>query len=223
MSRASKLLSMAESSMVPTINRSNKTDVECINKEKVDHYATTIGQAFSKTAEAILQLAVLVYDASTQLNEKEWKLLDKKLGKGASGLSKLKAIGRRASVLIQHQDSLPTSVATLYMIASKLDEKQIEASIQSGHINQYTTNGDAAKLVGMSLTAPTHTSANLVTLVVNTNANGRVALVKHYQEVSAALAEIRRGYQSLEALGFDVPKHRFEGVDVLEVTAKVAA
>lgn len=122
------------------------TPIDDSSQQKINSYFTSIQRSFKKSLEAILETARLVTEAKEVLNAQEWVALQEKFGSGAA-LSKYLQIGRHLEVLQKNKDKLPISVVSLYLIATKLNDHQIQACVESGAINQKSRNKDVEKVV----------------------------------------------------------------------------
>lgn len=213
------------------------TPAEKYDPQKVDTYAKKIQQVIGKAQAAVLELAFTVADAKKNLNEKEWFLIEEKFGSGAQ-LSKYLRIGKSFTVLQRHKDNLPSSMVSLYQIASKLNEQQIEKCVEANEINRLSTNKDLAKVISRVLGKPEKPkslslekiefdpSANVVALIINTNESSISEMKRKRPTYEAALRSIQRGIDDLRLMGFSISKDRIKGIDSLmtiPATAKAVA
>lgn len=88
----------------------------------------------SKTAQGILEMARVVYEAK-KLGKKEFKVFCQEIGYEASSstIRKLNSIGEKYAFLKNHKNALPSSWTTIYQI-SRLTEEVIQSKIEEGVI-----------------------------------------------------------------------------------------
>jgi len=112
-------------------------------------------QQNGKTAEAVLDLCKVVFDASSALKNKSYlKDFRDKNGLHDKGtFSQFKTIGANHARLSPHANRLPSSWYTLYKIA-KLDGATFTAAITSGQLHPLVTQRNVRELAGTANPAP---------------------------------------------------------------------
>jgi hypothetical protein len=107
-------------------------------------------QQNGKTAEAVLELCKVVYDASSALKNKSYlKDFRDKNGLHDKGtFSQFKTIGANYARLSPHANRLPSSWYTLYKIA-KLDGATFTSAMTNGQIHPLTTQRNVRELGGL--------------------------------------------------------------------------
>ena len=117
----------------------NTTNAVCTS-ENVRRYVTQFNTFFNKSAEAVLEMGRVVYQASASLVKAE--IIEfcgaVRLNHDGAAISKLKTIGKRYDHLAEHKEVLPNAWTTLYYLA-RMNEDQFEYGLQHQLIHQTMT------------------------------------------------------------------------------------
>lgn len=108
--------------------------------DKVAAFADRISSNWQDTLDGIIRVAADCAAAKNELSRSEKRDLLERLPFGESMFSKLAAIGddRR---LMKHQEPLPPSISTLYVL-HKLSDEQFEAAVTEGTLKPDVTRED---------------------------------------------------------------------------------
>lgn len=104
----------------------------------------------SKTAQGILEMARVVYDAK-KLGKEEFEVFCDEIGYQASSstIRKLNSIGKKYAFLQSHKNALPSNWTTLYQI-SRLTEEVIKSKIEEGVISPTLNGKGVAVALGLN-------------------------------------------------------------------------
>ena len=118
-----------------------------INSPEVIGYADTFKTYFIKTAENILEMAKVVFNAKEKLGKNQFRQFTYLIGfdPTSSTLKKLQAIGKNYEVLSKNISALPANWTTLYEIA-QLPEDKFIAAIDKGVITPNVLGKDVKAL-----------------------------------------------------------------------------
>lgn len=189
---------------------------ENIDFKEAHEFAQKFNMSMRKTAEAVLELGSVYYQAHQKLTGEAYEqfLSEIKFKKNDSTLSKLKLIGEKYELLKQAQKELPPSWTSIYKIAKQSDEV-IKSLIESGNLSSSLKGQDLDRLLGV---APKTESKKLtnqdtpkIDMTSTANDNGYMITVKLYQapteDQKAMLKSITRmlkmeniDYQASESL-----------------------
>lgn len=170
-----------------------------VNNTLVNEWYERIQVSYRKTAVSILETARVVAEAYAALNKNEHKALEQQCG-GKSHLSKLKKIGAKYAVLMEHEQQLPSAESTLYKLADFSDD-QIEEMAESGVISPFMTAADVGTVRG---TPTPPVTANLVSVMVRSDDK---VLKQHSSEVLGILSSIEQKVNDLHGLGFAIVRN----------------
>ena len=136
------------------VNSSNNNII--INKQ-VTEYAEQFKVQIKKTAEGVLEMARVVYNAK-QLGSADFEVFCHEIGfkSDSSTIRKLKSIGEKSQFLLSCSKSLPTSWTTLYQI-SRLTNEVIEQKINEGVITPTLDGKGLAARLGLAEPTPPKT------------------------------------------------------------------
>jgi len=126
----------------------NVTNTAVISKQ-VTEYASQFKIQARKTAEGVLEMAKVVYDAK-QLSTLDFEAFCYEVGyaSDSSTIRKLKSIGEKYQFLLARSKSLPASWTTLYQV-SRLTAEVIEQKIDEGVINPQIDGKSLSKILGV--------------------------------------------------------------------------
>ena len=127
----------------------NTSNTIVISK-KVTDYAEQFKVQAKKTAEGILEMARVVFDAK-QLGSDDFEAFCAQVGykSDSSTIRKLASIGKQYLVLSSRSKSLPTSWTTLYQV-SRLTAEMIDQKISEGVITPNLDGKGLAVRLGLS-------------------------------------------------------------------------
>jgi hypothetical protein len=117
----------------------DSTTIAAVATDKLEGYVNRYKNFANKSAENILEMCKVVYDAGVWFNPIPFREFCEQVGLTDKGtISKMKRIGSRYATLAPYLHFLPCSWTTLYRIAKLPNEKFIEA-IGQGKLTIYTT------------------------------------------------------------------------------------
>jgi hypothetical protein len=117
----------------------DSTTIAAVATDKLEGYVNRYKNFANKSAENILEMCKVVYEAGCLFNPTPFRKFCDQVGLTDKGtISKMKRIGSRYAVLAPYLNFLPCSWTTLYRIAKLPHEKFIEA-IGQGKLTIYTT------------------------------------------------------------------------------------
>ncbi len=127
----------------------NTSNTNIISK-KVTEYANQFKVQAKKTAEGVLEMARVVFDAK-QLGTADFEIFCSEVGykSDSSTIRKLASIGKQYLVLSSRSKSLPTSWTTLYQV-SRLTAEMIDQKISEGVITPNLDGKGLAVRLGLS-------------------------------------------------------------------------
>ena len=113
----------------------------------VEFYVEEFAKFRRKTAEGILEMAHLVYQASQYLAPVYYQQFKKEIqfDPSSSSYIKLEKIGKNIEMLRQHSDKLPNAWTTIYHLAGMTNEL-FESAISQGKIRPSLTGAEAIQL-----------------------------------------------------------------------------
>jgi hypothetical protein len=128
------------------VNSSNSI----IISKQVTLYANQFKVQAKKTAEGVLEMARVVYDAK-QLGTADFEVFCSEVGykSDSSTIRKLKSIGEKYQILLSRSNSLPTSWTTLYQV-SRLSAEVIDQKINEGVITPHLDGKGLAARLGLA-------------------------------------------------------------------------
>ncbi len=128
------------------VNTSNTT----IITKQVTEYANQFKVQAKKTAEGVLEMARVVFEAK-KLGATDFEVFCSEVGykSDSSTIRKLKSIGEKYEFLISRSKSLPTSWTTLYQV-SRLNPEVIEQKIIEGVITPNLDGKGLATRLGLA-------------------------------------------------------------------------
>lgn len=129
-----------------TVNTSNDN----IISKAVSEYANQFKVQAKKTAEGVLEMARVVFDAK-QLGKADFEVFCSEVGykSDSSTIRKLNSIGEKYQVLLSRSKSLPTSWTTLYQV-SRLTAEVIDQKISEGVITPNLDGKGLAARLGLA-------------------------------------------------------------------------
>lgn len=127
----------------------NTSNTNIISKQ-VTEYANQFKVQAKKTAEGVLEMARVVFDAK-QLGTADFEVFCSEVGykSDSSTIRKLASIGKQYLVLSSRSKSLPTSWTTLYQV-SRLTAEMIDQKISEGVITPNLDGKGLAVRLGLS-------------------------------------------------------------------------
>lgn len=127
----------------------NTSNTNIISKQ-VTEYANQFKVQAKKTAEGVLEMARVVFDAK-QLGTADFEIFCSEVGykSDSSTIRKLASIGKQYLVLSSRSKSLPTSWTTLYQV-SRLTAEMIDQKISEGVITPNLDGKGLAVRLGLS-------------------------------------------------------------------------
>ena len=127
----------------------NTSNTNIISKQ-VTEYANQFKVQAKKTAEGVLEMARVVFDAK-QLGTADFEVFCSEVGykSDSSTIRKLKSIGEKYQFLLSRSKSLPTSWTTLYQV-SRLTTEVIDEKINEGVITPNLDGKGLAVRLGLS-------------------------------------------------------------------------
>jgi hypothetical protein len=130
-----------------------------VSGQKVAAYAESISQAWQKSTDCILRVAAHCAAAKNELSRSEKQELIERLPFGEVMFSKLANIGDD-SRLNKHQELLPPSISTLYLIQNLSDE-QLEAAVTEQILRPDVTRSEVEEWkLGKTDTPPARNKSN---------------------------------------------------------------
>lgn len=132
------------------VNTSNNLNIS----KKVAEYADQFKGYARKTAEGVLEMARVVYDAK-QLDKAEFEVFCAVVGykSDSSTIRKLNSIGEKYQILLSRTQSLPNSWTTLYQV-SRLTTEMIDRKINEGVITPNLDGKGLAERLGLAEPKP---------------------------------------------------------------------
>ncbi len=127
----------------------NTLNTNIISKQ-VTEYANQFKVQAKKTAEGVLEMARVVFDAK-QLGTADFEVFCSEVGykSDSSTIRKLKSIGEKYQFLLSRSKSLPTSWTTLYQV-SRLTAEVIDQKINEGVITPNLDGKGLAARLGLA-------------------------------------------------------------------------
>lgn len=186
------------------------------NFKEAHEFAQKFNMSMRKTAEAVLELGSIYYQAHKKLTGEAYDqfLLEIKFKKNDSTLSKLKLIGEKYELLKQAENELPPSWTSIYKIAKQSNEV-IQSLIDTRKLSSSLKGQDLDRLLGVTPKNEAKKLPNQETPKVDmpstANDSGYMIMVKLYQapteDQKAMLKSITRmlkmeniDYQASESL-----------------------
>lgn len=128
------------------VNTSNNVMIS----KKVGEYIDLFKISAKKTAEGVLEMARVVYEAK-KLGASEFGVFCDQIGypTDSSTIRKLKSIGEKYEFLLSRSKSLPTSWTTLYQV-SRLSAELIDQKINEGVISPHLDGKGLAVRLGLA-------------------------------------------------------------------------
>jgi hypothetical protein len=137
----------------------NQMQTEIITKSesKIDYTNMTVSQytaafksSMRKTAEAVLEMARVAYEAENNLTRQAYAQFCKQIGFKTedSTLSKLKSIGAKYEILKKNEDKLPPNWTSIYKIAQATSDV-VQGLIDGNKISPTTTGAELNTLLGI--------------------------------------------------------------------------
>lgn len=138
------------------VNTTNNT----IISKQVTEYANQFKVQAKKTAEGVLEMARVVFDAK-QLGTADFEVFCSEVGyqSNSSTIRKLKSIGEKYQFLLSRSKSLPANWTTLYQI-SRLTANLIDQKINEGIITPKLDGRGLAALLGLAVSKATKVVPN---------------------------------------------------------------
>lgn len=130
----------------------------------VNAYAVQFNQFASKTAEAIIGMARVVYNAKSSLSIQNFnQFCDAiKLKKESSAIRKLTQIGKKADFLERYADRLPNTWTTVYRL-TQLTNDVLEDLIAKEDVHPSLSGLEAGRLVHLRLGTTPRSKKNTAT------------------------------------------------------------
>lgn len=128
------------------VNTSNTVVVTA----NVIEYADKFKSFALKTAESIIEMGKVVYDAKNSLSDTEFETFCHQVGYKceSSTIRKLNVIGKQYNILLSRSGSLPSAWTTMYHIA-RLTAEQIDEKINEGVITPFIDGKNLAVKLGL--------------------------------------------------------------------------
>ena len=122
-------------------------DTNLVIPEIIHQYITEFTLFSRKTAESIIQMGLVVYEAKSKLSSDDFEIFCKgiRFNTNSSSIRKLHLIGEKYELLNAHVDKLPSSWTTIYQL-SQASKELFEKIIQDVSVNP-TMTGYKAKLL----------------------------------------------------------------------------
>lgn len=117
------------------------------NNKSVNDYVVEFNQFAAKTADAIIGMGRIVFQAKRNLgNDFESFCTGIRFKQKSSAIRKLEKIGEKAEFLEKYADSLPNTWTTVYRL-TQLKNEVLESAIQSGAIHSTMSGIEAGRLL----------------------------------------------------------------------------
>ena len=122
-------------------------DTNLVIPEIIHQYITEFTQFSRKTAESIIQMGLVVYEAKSKLSSDDFEIFCKgiRFNTNSSSIRKLHLIGEKYELLKAHVDKLPSSWTTIYQL-SQASKEIFKKIIHDASVNP-TMTGSRAKLL----------------------------------------------------------------------------
>ena len=116
------------------------TSQTIIGNNNIANYVTQFHSFLNKSAEAVLEMGKVVFNASKNLRKTDFEefCTAVRLASSGSAISKLKKIGERYDRLAQYKECLPQAWTTLYHLA-RMNDQKFEENVQQRLIHQTMT------------------------------------------------------------------------------------
>jgi hypothetical protein len=133
------------------VNTSNTITIS----KQVNDYADQFKGYALKTAESIIMMAKVVYEAKNALKKDEFEVFCTQVGykSDSSTIRKLNSIGQKYEFLLSRSKSLPSNWTTMYQV-SRLTTDLIDQKINEGVINPHLDGKNLAIRLGLDEPKP---------------------------------------------------------------------